>query len=99
MADVYTLAIWTVKPGREDDFTALWTRLGERTLEDFSEARGTLLRDRERPNRFVSFGPWRSVEQVEAWRASPAFRETVRELQEVLDDFQPGTFDLSRQIG
>ncbi len=49
---VYTAAIWNVKPGREDEFLSLWQALGERTLETFPRASGTLLRDRERPQRF-----------------------------------------------
>jgi heme-degrading monooxygenase HmoA len=99
MTEVYTAGVWTVKAGREEEFIRLWRRLGERTLEDFPDAAGTLLRDRDRPNRFISFGPWASVEEVQRWRASPAFRETVRELDEVLEGFEPGTLDVTLRIG
>jgi quinol monooxygenase YgiN len=95
MTDIYTAGIWMVKPGREEEFIRLWQRLGERTLDDFPAASGTLLRDRERPHRFVSFGPWESIEQVEHWRSSPAFQDSVRELRDVLDSFEPGTFDVA----
>lgn len=96
---VYTLAVWTVRPGREDDFVRLWTRLGERTLDSFPGAAGTLVRDRDNPRRFVSFGPWASVEEVERWRSSPAFTETVAELRELLEAFEPGSYELVRRVG
>jgi heme-degrading monooxygenase HmoA len=94
MAEVYTAAVWTVKSDREEDFVRLWKQLGTNTVESFPNAAGTLLRDRERPNRFISFGAWESVEEVERWRASPAFRDAVREMGAVLEDFEPGTFDV-----
>lgn len=96
---VYTAAIWNVKPGREEEFLKLWETLGERTLETFPQASGTLLRDRERPQRFLSFGPWDSPEQVEEWRSSPAFQETTRHLQDVLESFEPATWDVAARAG
>lgn len=96
---LYTAAIWNVKPGREDEFLKLWQSLGERTLETFPRASGTLLRDQERPQRFLSFGPWDSAEQVEEWRSSAAFRETIRDLQDVLESFEPATWDVAARAG
>lgn len=99
MTAVYTAGIWTVKPGREDEFVALWRELAAWTATAFPGARGTLLRDREQPNRFLSFGPWESVEQIEAWRAAREWQELVGRLREVLDDFRPGTYDVAAETG
>jgi len=99
MAEVYTAAVWTVKDGHEEDFVRLWRELGTHTVEDFPNAGGTLLRDRERPNRFISFGAWESVEEVERWRASSAFRDAVRQMEPVLAGFEPGTFDVELKMG
>jgi heme-degrading monooxygenase HmoA len=99
MGDIYTVGIWTVKPGREHEFVRLWSSLGTRTLEDHPGSVGTLLRDRRDPRRFVSFGPWDSLEEVEEWRGSAAFQETVGELGELLEHFEPGTFDLVLRVG
>ena len=66
---VYTLAVWTVLCGREDEFVALWRELAHWTLTRFPNAQGTLLRDRERPNHFVSFGPWENLEVIQEWRS------------------------------
>jgi heme-degrading monooxygenase HmoA len=96
---LYTLGIWTVKPGHEESFVAGWRAMGEWTMARFPGATGRLLRDRAQPTRFVSFGPWPDEETIRAWRIDPRFDETLRLLREHLDDFQPGTFDLVADSG
>jgi heme-degrading monooxygenase HmoA len=94
MGQVYSVGLWTVKPGREDEFVAAWSEFAEWTRREISPtAVGTLLRDRETANRFVSFGPWESEEQMEAWRAHPGFGEQVAGIRELLENFSPGTFE------
>jgi heme-degrading monooxygenase HmoA len=90
---VYTLGIWTVKPGREDGFIEAWKDMASRTKADFPTASAVLLRDRDNPNQFVSSGPWDSLEQAQAWRASQAFGEGVAKIREFLDGFEPHTMD------
>jgi heme-degrading monooxygenase HmoA len=96
---VYTAGIWTVKPGREEEFVALWRELADWTLGSFPVAQGTLLRSRDDPSRFLSFGPWESVEQIDAWRSSPEWQERVARLREVLDAFEPGSYDVAAEVG
>jgi heme-degrading monooxygenase HmoA len=98
MAEIYTVGIWTVKAGREEEFVAAWRAMGEATLADFPAAHGRLLRDLDNPRRFVSFGPWESLETVEAWRASAPFQEGVARIRELLDAFEPGTYELSTEV-
>jgi heme-degrading monooxygenase HmoA len=95
---VYTLGIWTVQPGHEDDFVDAWKELADRTKADFPDETATLLRDRDQPNRFISFGPWESLAQIEEWRNSDTFKSGVGKLREVLDDFTPHTMDLAAEI-
>jgi heme-degrading monooxygenase HmoA len=95
---VYTLGIWTVKPGREGDFVRAWVEMGERTKSDFPDATGTLLRDRSQPNRFISFGPWESLERVDQWRNSDAVKDGVGKMRELLDEFIPHTMDVAAAI-
>jgi quinol monooxygenase YgiN len=94
MAAVWTHGTWTVKPGREDEFVASWRRLAEdgTTELDVPEP-PTLLRDRERPNVFVSFGPWPDDAAVERFRSSAAFREGVAAMEDLLERFEPRTLD------
>lgn len=87
------MAEWVVRPGREGDFIQLWAELGRLTIEEFPEAVGTLVRDRDAPNRFVSFGPWPDIETIEEWRAMPGFTETIENMTDVLESFRPGTYD------
>jgi heme-degrading monooxygenase HmoA len=95
---VYTLGIWTVTPGREENFVEAWKELADHTKADFPEETATLLRDRDQPNRFISFGPWESLEQIERWRSSDTFKRGVGKLREVLEDFVPHTMDLAVSI-
>jgi heme-degrading monooxygenase HmoA len=94
MADVWTHGTWTVKPGREDDFVRAWRALARRATTELDVAgRPTLLRDRETPTLFVSFGPWPSIEDVDRFRSSPAFHEGVAAMEDLLESFEPRTLD------
>jgi heme-degrading monooxygenase HmoA len=93
MSDLYTVGIWIVKPGKEDEFVKAWSALAEWTKSTFEGAgSATLLRDQGQPNRFVSFGPWRSEADIAQWRSSDRFRDGVSAVRPLLEEFQPGTF-------
>jgi heme-degrading monooxygenase HmoA len=93
---LYTVGLWTVRPGGEDEFVARWSELADWTSEHFP-GRGTLLRDRDQPNRFLSFGPWESVEQIERWRAAPEWQQAVADIRGLLESFEPGTYDVAAE--
>lgn len=99
MAQVWTLARWVVTPGKEAEFVPAWQDLADWTVSEFPAARGTLLRDQDAPNVFVSFGPWRDLEQAQAWRTSDGFGQRVARLREFLNDFQPHLLDQVRIVG
>jgi heme-degrading monooxygenase HmoA len=90
MPDVWTHGTWTVRPGREDEFVAAW-----RELVPLGTALGgndpRLLRDRERPNVFVSFGSWPNVETIERFRRELGPR--LRQMNELLESFETKTLD------
>lgn len=96
---VYTLGIWLVKPGREDDFVRVWQEMARRTEEAFPGRKAVLLRDRDVRNRFISTGPWDSPEQVEQWRSSPAFTEGPAALHDIVERFEPHTLDETVVVG
>lgn len=98
MAEIYTVGIWTVKAGREEEFVAAWRAMGEATIAEFPAAHGTLLREVASPSRFISFGPWDSLEEVDAWRASAPFEEGVARIRELLDGFEPGTYEIRAEV-
>ena len=96
---VYTLGIWLVHPGRENDFVQAWRDLARKTQEDFPHAKAVLMHDRDVRNRFISTGPWESLEQVEQWRASEMFKQTLEGLHEMLEHFESRTLDEAASIG
>jgi heme-degrading monooxygenase HmoA len=96
---VYTLATWHVRPGSEADFVAAWDELSEWTVETGYEWSGTLLRDRNQPTRFVSFGPWPSFHAAERWRTSPGFTERLDRLRELLESVdEPSVYDVVLRV-
>lgn len=100
MATPYTSGIWTVKPGSAEDFIAAWTELA-----DWSRANAPgvgsaqLLRDRSDANRFISFGPWESLEAIERWRSMDGFQQRVARLRELLKEFEAFTLELVVSTG
>lgn len=94
MANVWTHGTWTVKPGSEDAFVEAWLTL----VRDVSGVIApptppTLLRDRERSNVFVSFGPWPDDAAVARFRSSDAFRDGQARMHDLLESFVPRTLD------
>ena len=99
MGHPYTHGIWTVTPGHEDDFIAAWSEFAEWTKDEIAGSSwAALLRDRELPNRFISIGPWESLDAIEAWRAEPGWSARVQALREHLDSFEPSTLDPVREL-
>jgi quinol monooxygenase YgiN len=90
---VYTSGRWKVAPGKEDDFISAWTELASRTQGDFPESTAMLLRDRDDPSLFLSFGPWPSVAEIEQWRASETFQSGVGKIRPLLTEFTAHTLD------
>ena len=86
---VWTHAVWVVQPGREDDFVDAWSALGDWTVTEFPAATGTLLRDRDDPRTFISFGPWVDADAAAAWRSSDGFARHVAVIRETLERFEP----------
>ncbi len=93
MDAIWTLGTWTVKPGSEDAFVAAWSKLAREAAERFDAERPTLLRDRERPNVFVTAGPWPSLEVIAEFRSSDLFQAALAEIRPLLESFQPLTLD------
>lgn len=94
MPQAYTLTVWRVKPGMEDEFVRRWSEWIEWSHRQGLQADARLLRDVERPGTFTSFGPWATLAAVKSWRALEGYHERVARLQEVLEGFEPHTLEL-----
>jgi quinol monooxygenase YgiN len=96
---ICTTGIWLVKEGREDEFAHRWEESASNTSRDFPDVTFRLLRDRENPRRFVSFGEgWRNMEQVEAMRSMPAFQDSMASIWRLLDSGEISTLELAVEI-
>jgi quinol monooxygenase YgiN len=94
-----TSGIWVVKEGREDDFARRWQESADSVSLDFPDVTFRLLRDRENPRRFVSFGEgWRTPDQIETARSSPSFQDSMASIWRLLDSGEISTLDLVAQV-
>lgn len=90
MGQLYTLGIWTTMEGQESEFIEAWQAFADWTFGSQPGAgSGTLLQNKDTPQRFISFGPWESADSVESWRKQPQFKEFVARARELCEDFEP----------
>jgi heme-degrading monooxygenase HmoA len=88
----YTLALWRVKPGREEAFLAAWRGLGAVFSALPGVRHGTLVQSVEDPLLYYSFGPWRSMDDIVAMRADARAQEAFGRLRDLCDEMRPGVF-------
>jgi heme-degrading monooxygenase HmoA len=94
MTDVWTHTVWTVKPGREEEFVRAWRSMAREIAADMRMRRPpTLLRDHDRPNVFISFAPWENVDAVTHFRSSQIFGRHVTRMGELLENLDAQTLD------
>jgi len=93
LAAPYTHTSWVVKEGREDEFVERWREWADWTRRQGLASQAMLLRDVDDPRRFISFGPWESIQAVSNWRAQAGYHERVVKLGEVVDHFEPRTLE------
>jgi heme-degrading monooxygenase HmoA len=95
--DNYSLTIWIVKAGHEEEFVARWADFAAWSAAEGLRARAQLLRDVDEPTRFISFGPWETLESIRRWRTLSGFQEQIARLSEVVERFEPHTLELVAQ--
>ena len=94
--DAYTLAMWRVKAGKEEEFIAAWKgELAEYFLSLTNPpGTGTLVRSVEDPQLFYSFGPWRNLADIQQMRSDPRTPEMIGKIAALCEEAKPGTFQL-----
>jgi heme-degrading monooxygenase HmoA len=93
--EIYTVGIWTVKPGKETEFIREWTAFAKWTGENISgSGKGYLLEDQNNSLRFISFGPWDNENIIQKWRNSDEFKSFASKAKTLCDDFQPNTLEV-----
>ena len=94
----YTHALWKVKTGKTEEFIAAWKSLGEIFLETGGTPHGTLIQSLSDPTEFYSFGPWDSLEAMQAMRADARPQEAIRKVRELCDEATPGAYRLVAEL-
>lgn len=95
VSEIYTLGIWTAKKGKENNFKTAWESFAKWTRKNQAGA-GTacLLQDPEKPQQFISYGPWESAEAIKSWRECPEFKTFLSQARELCEELQPRTLVL-----
>lgn len=88
---VWTHGRWIVKPGSEKEFVAAARELALALHEELGSPLPTFLRDRDRPNVFLTFGRWENLEAIERFRMAAMPR--ITEMHPLLDHFEAFTLD------
>ena len=96
----YTQGIWKVKAGRADEFVAAWTEFAAWSADHAAGAGWVkLLRDTTDGSRFVSIGPWESLDAISAWRGFDGWKERIARIREMLDGFEASTLTVVAEHG
>jgi quinol monooxygenase YgiN len=94
MEQFFTHGRWRVKPGLADQFVQEWEPLAAWATGELPEGPwAILLRDRDDPMQFFSFGPWTSLEAIADFRARPEFGEAVGRIRPLLESMETFTLD------
>jgi hypothetical protein len=92
--DVYTLAVWKVKPGQEESFIAGWKEGGAFafTLPSPPVPPYVLIQSLQDPTLFYSFGSWRSLEDAQAMQVHARTGEIMGKLAALCEEATSGAF-------
>lgn len=92
----FSLGIWHVKDGKEQEFADLWEEFADWTRDNVKGSGfGYLLQDSEDDHLFISFGDWESAEDIKNWRETKEFKEFTEKTKSFVDRFEPHTFHLA----
>jgi len=99
-SDIYTVGVWKVKLGQQAEFIAAWKALGDYFYSlPKPPGPGTLVQSLDDPALFYSFGPWRSLEDIQAMRSDPRTPEKIGKLAALCEEAKPGAFRVVASVG
>ncbi|MCS7006635.1 MAG: antibiotic biosynthesis monooxygenase [Thermoleophilia bacterium] len=96
---VYSAGLWLVEAGKEEEFVRTWEATTALVPGDRPGIVSRLVRDLDEPRRFVSLvGPWKSPEELERVRTTPAFQEALERAQPLLESVEWRTYEVVVEI-
>jgi quinol monooxygenase YgiN len=88
----FSLGIWLIKSGKENEFIDLFQKFADWV---FSQNLGAievyLLQDVQEPRRFITCGPWETIQKMDEWRKLQEFKEFFADAKEISDEITPLT--------
>lgn len=88
VGQTFTSGDWLVKEGNEEPFLDRWAELADWCVANYPGSRGLyLIKDRQKPGHYVSFGAWTDFNTVSASRSRPKFLELFRACQSLCERF------------
>ena len=94
MTETITTGTWIVEESKAAAFIDAWADFAAWASSVPGAGTLRLSRDGADPRRYVSFGPWESLEAVHAWKAMPEQRERMAKVLQHVDDFHPSELEL-----
>ena len=99
-AMLFTHGRWLVHAGQENAFVSAWEQFAAwATAELPAGPWAVLLRDRENPRQFFSFGPWDSLGAIEDFRSHPQFSDFQGRVRPMLEAVEIFTLDAAAHGG
>ncbi len=88
----FSVGIWLVKPGKEYDFIVAFNEFARWVFnQNLGAGEVYLLQDLQEPRRFITCGPWDSIQKIEEWRQLPEFEKFFIKAKEMCDEVTPLT--------
>lgn len=89
---LFTVGIWLAKSGKENDLIAAWGDFAERIFnQNLGSGWVYLLQDIQEPRRFITCGPWDSIQKIDEWRQLPEFKEFFTKAKAMCEEITPLT--------
>jgi heme-degrading monooxygenase HmoA len=96
---IYSSGTWEVREGQEREFVRTWEANTALLPGEHPGLVFRLLRNVENPRRFVSLvGPWRSLAELEALRATPEYLEARERAQAVIESVEVSTYEVVAEV-
>lgn len=96
---VYTLGRWRVLPEQKTAFIDAWHQLSDlfAQLPQPPSGQGVLIQSITEPDLFYSFGPWQSLDEIEAMRQDAAAKAGLAALRACCSEAADGSYRLVAQ--
>jgi len=96
----FTHGRWLVHAGQESAFVSAWEEfVAWATAELPGGPWAILLRDRDNPRQFFSFGPWVSLDTIADFRSRPQFSDFQGQVRPMLESVEVFSLDVAAHGG